>query len=198
MIGVTAMPLGESREAEGGSRRGPLWAVRVGEAANPGPTTCSSAVSECTAQAAITKAHVAQNLLEEKLRAANPEVKDEAKLKVSFEESAAPDDDPEKARVAKILGRRAAERRKARSWEAWSQQGPEDKAKDKGAVKSRKGGELGSLERTAKARHEQGLGPEDHESGGGAHRRRGKAESSKTCNQQGHKEEGTVKDNGGG
>jgi len=117
------MPLGESREAEGGSRRGPLWAVRVGEAANPGPTTCpmartAEAVTEATAQAAITKAHVAQNLLEEKLRAANPEVKDEAKLRVSFEESAAPDDDPEKARVAKILGRRAAERRKARSREA--------------------------------------------------------------------------------
>ena len=169
------MPLGESREAEGGSRRGPLWAVRVGEAANPGPTTCSSPVSEVTAQAAITKAHAAQDLLEKKLRAACPEVKDEAKLNVSFKESAAPDNDPERARVARIQGRRAAELRKAKSREAWSQQEPErgatDKAKEKGAVKSTKGGVPGSLGSTAEARHERGLGPEDRESGEGARRR---------------------------
>ena len=170
MIGVTVLPQVESREVARGSLGGPFRAVRVGEAAHPGPTevlrawlpqsdsetkVASVAVQPVgprmtreVAEAVIARAHSSREELSRQLRRTDPELKDEEKLKLSFEEGPAPSDCPEAARRAKAKERQSARERKDKSSKAFKQSGPREKT----AVNRPK--------QATKAEHEHELGPE--------------------------------------
>jgi len=134
LIGVTVLPQVECRELAGGSMGGPFRAVRVGEAAHPGPRADLEArlpqsdseikvatvavqpvgprMTKEVAEAVIARAHKSREELSRQLRRADPELKDEEKLKVSFEEGPAPSDSPEATRRAKARERQSAKERK--------------------------------------------------------------------------------------